>query len=43
MTKKELIEEIKAEASRKAMNDPKTDFVIIAKVAISVIEQLDIE
>lgn len=43
MTKDELIREIKDEANRKAGNDPKTDFVIVAKAAIAVIKELDIE
>jgi len=43
MTKQELIQEIKDEASRKAGEDPQTPFVVDAKVAIAVIEGLDIE
>ena len=42
MTKKELIREIKDEANRRAGADPKTDFVVDAKVAIAVIEELEI-
>lgn len=43
MTKKELIREIKDEANRRAGEDPQTDFVVDAKIAIKVIEELDIE
>ena len=43
MTKKELIREIKDEANRRAMRDPKTDFVVDAKVAIAVIKQLEVD
>ena len=36
-----MIREIKDEANRQAMNDPATDFVCDAKIAIRVIESLD--
>lgn len=38
--KDELIREIKDEANRRA--DPETDYVIDAKIAIAVIEALDV-
>jgi len=43
MTKKEIIREIEEEENRKAGEDPRTDFVVEAKIAIDVIQQLDIE
>jgi len=44
MTKEELIQEIKDEASRQVcFVDPKTEFVVEAKTAIKVIESLDPE
>ena len=43
MTKQEIIQEIRDEASRRVMNDTETDFVIDAKIAESVVEELDIE
>jgi hypothetical protein len=43
MTKKELIREIKDEANRRASKDPETFFVVAAKAAIAVIEDLEIE
>ena len=43
MSKKELIREIKDEANRRAGLDPETEFVVDAKAAIRVIEELDID
>ena len=43
MTKKELIREIKDEANRRAGADPETEFVVLAKTAIDVVKELDIE
>ena len=43
MTKKQIIREIEEEANRRAGEDPKTNFVIDAKTAIDVINELDIE
>lgn len=42
MTKEEIIREIKDEANRRAGEDPQTDFVVDAKIAERVVEQLDI-
>lgn len=42
MSKAELIREIKDEANRRAGADPETMFVVDAKVAIAVVESLDV-
>jgi hypothetical protein len=42
MNKKEIIREIEDEANRQAGDDPETEFVIYAKLAIAVVEALDI-
>ena len=43
MNKAETIREIEEEANRRAMDDPQTDFVVKAKTAVEVLEELDPE